>query len=318
MAYRHGKPVGRIGACVDSLFNEFQDESWAWVGFFECFDDAEVAQALFDTAWQWAARRGVAKAVGPASFTTNDECGLLVDGFEHPPMVLTPQNPPYYEQLWTAAGWSPTMDLWGWRVDEPTMRLSDRQRRILERLKSRARVTVRSMKMADFDAEVDRFIEVYNSAWARNWGFVPMPEAEVRHLAKGLKQIIDPDLALVIEDEDQRPVAVTLALPDVNVPMRRVRSGRLLPIGWWHLLRGTKRADRGRVWALGVRLEHQNRALGPLMYAELADRMRAKGYQTAEASWILSTNGPMNTAIESLGGTRYKTWRMYEKDLATL
>jgi len=313
MAYRNGKPVGRIGACVDHKFNEFQGQSWAWVGFFEAFDDPEAANALFDTACRWANAKGVEECVGPASFTTNDECGLLVDGFEHPPMILTPQNPPYYEHLWVDAGWEQAMDLWGWRHHKETDDLSDRQKRIVARLKARADVQIRSMRMDDFEAEVDRFFEVYNSAWARNWGFAPMSEAEIRHQAKNLKQILDPELTLIAE-KDGKAVGVALILPDANEAMIKVRSGRMLPLGFLTLLRGLKQTTGARVWALGVRSDLQSRALGPLIYSEGAERLRNHPrIQRVEASWILASNTPMNSAIKAMGGERYKTWRMYRR-----
>ena len=313
MAYRDGKPVGRIGACVDHKFNDFQAQSWAWVGFFECFDDPEAAEALFDTACRWANAMGVEECVGPASFTTNDECGLLVEGFEHPPMILTPQNPRYYEHLWVDAGWEPAMDLWGWTFDKEKDALGERQQRILGRLKARADVQIRTMRMDDYDAEVGRFFEVYHSAWARNWGFAPMSEAEVKHLAKNLKQILDPELTLIAESKGQ-PVGVALILPDANEPMAKVRSGRLLPLGWWTLLRGVKKTTGARIFALGVRADQQSRALGPLLYGEIVDRVKHHPRITrVEASWILATNKPMNAPIEAAGGVRYKTWRMYRR-----
>jgi hypothetical protein len=316
VAYRDGRPVGRIGACVDRFFNDYQGVSWGWVGFFEAFDDADAADTLFEQAWRWAADRGATTCVGPASFTTNDELGLLVDGFRYPPLIMCTHNPPYYERLWVDAGWHPAMDLWAWRAERPTTALSDRQQRTLERLRERSRVSIRSMRMEDFDAEVGRFFEVYNSAWSRNWGFSPMPEAEIRHLGKALKQIIVPELALVAEKPDGEPVAVALTLPDANQVMRRVRSGRLLPIGWYRLLRGLPRVTAARVFALGIKPGQQALALGPLMYHEIIERLRANPHiQTTEASWILSTNQPMNAAIASLGMTRYKTWRLYQRDL---
>ena len=254
--------------------------------------------------------------VGPASFTTNDECGLLVDGFEHPPFLLTPHNPPYYEALWTGAGWRTAVDLWGWRLDRGAIAVSDRQRRILDRLRQRADVSIRAMRMDDFDAEVGRFFDVYNEAWARNWGFAPMTEPEVRHLAKNLRQIVDPELALVGERADGEPVAMLLMLPDVNLPMRSVRSGRLLPLGWFRLWWGLRKPAQARFLALGVRPEAESRALGPLLYEAILDRLMSRPQMAmAEASWVLETNRAMNTAIEALGGRRYKTWRMYQYDL---
>jgi len=316
LAYRDGKPVGRIGACIDRFFNEYQGVSWGWVGFFEVLDDPDAANALFGTACRWAAERGAVTCIGPASFTTNDELGLLVEGFDDPPYILTNHNPAYYEALWVDAGWQPAMDLWGWRGLRQTTELSDRQRRTLERLKVRAKLTVRSMRMKDFDAEVGRFFDVYNAAWSRNWGFAPMPEAEIRHLGKSLKQILDPDLALVVEKQDGEPIAVALVLPDLNEVMRRIPSGRLLPFGWFKLLRGLPKVTQARVFALGVKPEHQSLALGPMLYEEVVDRLKAKpSIQAAEASWILATNNRMNSAIESMGATRYKTWRLYQKEV---
>lgn len=316
MAYKEGRPVGRIGACIDRLFNEFQDLSWAWVGFFESFDDPAIAAALFNEAWQWARRRGISVAVGPGSYTTNDECGLLVDGFEHPPIILTSQNPPYYEKLWTDAGWQQAMDLWGWQLVRDDVSLSQRQHRVLDRIERSGDVNVRGMRMEEFDEEVHRFFELYNSAWARNWGFAPMTEAEVKHLAKNLKQIIDPDLAILAETRSGMPVGVALALPDINTAVRKIRNGRLLPTGWFHLMRGAKRYSQARVFALGVHPEHQPRALGPLLYERIVDRLLAKpNLVWAEASWVLATNTAMNAAVEALGGLHYKTWRFYQYEL---
>ena len=169
------------------------------------------------------------------------------------------------------------------------------------------------MRMDDFDAEVDRFFEVYHSAWARNWGFAPMNEAEIKHLAKNLKQILDPELVLIAESKGQA-VGVALVLPDANEAMQKVRSGRLLPLGWQTLLRGMKKTTGARIFALGVRADQQSRALGPLLYAELVDRVkRHPRIKRVEASWILATNKPMNAPIVAAGGVRYKTWRMYRR-----
>ena len=314
VAHRHGRPVGRIGACVDSLFNDYQKVRWGWVGFFDGFDDPGVAEALFETACGWAADHGADTCVGPADFTTNDELGLLVEGFERPPTILTLQNPRYTEKLWTGAGWEPAMDLWGWEFLKTRTALSERQRRALDRLQKRADVRARSIDMSDYDAEVGRFFEVYNAAWRDNWGFAPMPEAEVRHLAKQLRQIIRPEWAFGLERPDGTAVAVCLALPEMNIAMRRVRSGRMLPTGWYPLLRTKKTVNRARVWALGIRPDHQHLALGPLLYREIVDRLAADPYiETAEASWTLSTNHRINDQLAAMGAERSKIWRLYQR-----
>lgn len=315
IAYADGRPVGRIGACVDSSYNALHELSWAWVGFFESVDSEEVAAALFGAAREWIGEQGMRTCVGPASFTTNDEIGLLVDGREHPPTLMTTHNPAYYEKLWLGGGWVPTMDLWGWHfVIDDALAMSTRQAAVLERLATRGPFKVRSAVMRDFDAEVQRFFEVYNAAWSNNWGFAPMTKAEVSHLAKDLKLIADPELALFIEGPGGVTVAAALAVPDVNQVMGSIRSGRLLPFGWARLLVGQRKVSQARVLLLGVRPEYERQAVGPMLYSAFMQRMKANPrIHTAEASWTLATNDKMNSAIEALGGTHYKTWRLYEQ-----
>lgn len=314
-AFRDGVPVGRIGACIDTLFNEQQGENWAWVGFFDSIDDPAVAGSLFEVALDWSKRQGASSAVGPANFTTNDELGLLIDGFDTPAVLMTLQNPPYYEKLWVDAGWEQVMDLYGYLFRRDSTKLSERQRHALERIRQRSAVTVREMRMDDFHAEVGRFFELYNMIWKQNWGFVPMPEPEVRHLANQLKRIINPRWAFALE-RDGEPVAVCLAVPDVNQLIIKIRSGRMLPTGWASLLLRAKRLKQARVVVLGVRPDVQAIGLGPLLYYEIVTRLYEDGMQTAEASWTLATNHRINKQLEDMGASRYKTWRLYKKDLA--
>jgi GNAT superfamily N-acetyltransferase len=313
-AHRDGKPVGRIGACIDTLFNERQGEAWSWVGFFDSIDDAGVAGSLFEVALDWSRRKGAQVAVGPANFTTNDELGLLIDGFDTPATLLTLENPPFYERLWAGAGWAQVMDLYGYQFRRDSTTLSERQRRTLERLRERSKVQVREMRKDDFHAEVGRFFDLYNKIWQHNWGYVPMPEAEVRHLAKQLKPMLNPRWAFALE-RDGDPVAVCLAVPDVNQLMLKVRSGRFLPMGWFPLLTGIKGLKQVRVIALGVRPDVQSTGLGPLLYSEIVNRLYDDGVETAEASWTLATNHRINKQLEDMGARRYKTWRLYKQDL---
>ncbi len=313
-AHRGGKPVGRIGACIDATFNQRQGEAWAWVGFFDAVNDAEVARSLFDVALDWSRRQGAQKAVGPANFTTNDELGLLVEGFETPATLLTLENPPYYEDLWTGAGWEQAMDLYGYQFHRASTGLSERQRRTLQRLRERSHVQVRQLNKDNYDADVGRFFELYNAIWQNNWGFAPMPEAEIRHLAKQIKQMINPRWAFALERNGE-PVAVCLALPDVNQLMLKVRSGRLLPTGWAPLLFGLKRLKQVRVIALGVRADVQSVGLGPMLYSEIVQRLYDDGIETAEASWTLAINQRINSQLEDMGARRYKVWRLYQKAL---
>ncbi|HLI37539.1 MAG TPA: hypothetical protein VKV80_09385 [Streptosporangiaceae bacterium] len=313
MAFQDSRPVGRIAACVDTMFNDYHGLAWAWVGFFECVDNPAVSAALFDAAWSWAAKEGMQVCVGPGSFTTNDEIGLLVEGREYPPALLTPHNPAYYEKLWVDAGWKPVMDLWGWRFGPHIPRLSERQQAALERLARRGPYRVRSASMRNFDAEVHRFFDIYNAAWSRNWGFAPMTHAEVSHLAKELRLIADPDLALFVELDSGETIAAALAVPDINQATARLRDGRLLPIGWLRLLLAQRRLTQARILLLGVRPEYETRGVGPLLYSTLIQRLAAKPRMaSAEASWTLATNKKINSAIEAIGATHHKTWRLYE------
>ncbi|HTV12848.1 MAG TPA: hypothetical protein VME20_13415 [Acidimicrobiales bacterium] len=313
-ARQGGKLVGRIGACVDSLFNESQEEPWAWVGFFDSIDDTAVSGRLFQVALDWSARQGAKVAVGPANFTTNDELGLLVEGFDEPATLLTLENPEYYEGLWASGGWEQAMDLYGYKFLREATNLSDRQKRVIERIRERLNVQVRQLNMKDFDADVGRFFDLYNKIWSRNWGFVPMPEAEVRHLAKQIKTMINPRWAFALE-RDGDLQGVCLAVPDANQVMLKVRSGRLFPTGWFPLLFEMKKVKRVRVLILGVRHDVENLGLGPVLYGEIVRRLYEDGVEMAEASWTLATNHRINKQLEDMGATRYKTWRLYRHAL---
>ncbi len=206
------------------------------------------------------------------------------------------------------------MDLYGYWFERISTGLSERQRATLERLRERSKVYVRDMNMKDYDAEVGRFFEIYNAIWQDNWGFAPMPEAEVRHLAKQLKQVLNPRWVFALERAGT-PVAVCLALPDANQLMLKARSGRLLPTGWVPLVFGGKKLTQVRVLALGIRQDVQNLGLGPMLYGEIVTRLAADGVQTAEGSWTLATNHRINKQLEDMGGRRYKVWRLYKKTL---
>lgn len=316
IAYRRGRPVGRIGACIDDSYNRFHDVRWGWVGFFDSFDDPAVAGELFEEAKAWLRRQGIERCIGPANFTTNDEIGLQVDGFDELPVLLTLQNPRYYEQLWTGAGWDPFEDLWAWRFEKPSTGLSDRQRKVLARLQERSGLRLRNIDMDHFTADVQRFFELYNSAWSQNLAFAPMSEGEILHLAKQMKPIIRPEWALGLEDGAGTLIGVCLALPDINRLLVKARSGRLLPITWARLLLGKGRLDHARVLALGIRPDQQHLAAGPLLYQAILDALAADPYiATAEAGWTLASNYRINDQIAAMGAQRSKVWRLYQQAL---
>ena len=312
LAWRGETPVGRISAQIDRNFNEFQDHDWGMFGFFECSDDLEVAQALLSAADSWLRARGRGRMIGPMDFTTNDECGILVDGYELPPTILTNWHYPYYRELMEGAGLAKAMDLYMWSLD-----VADRGSvhpaiwRIAADVERKHGITVRNMRKKDMEAEIGRFLKVYNAAWERNWGFVPLTEEEVRHYAKDLKQILDENWAFIAE-KDGEPVGAALTLPDYNQVFKHM-NGRLLPFGWAKFLWYRRKIDRVRVFALGVKPEYQHTGVGAKLYEMHWDAGASTGQGRGETGWTLESNTPMNRAMERMGGKIVRTYRIYER-----
>lgn len=314
IAYSGGNPVGRIAAIENRQHNEFHDDRVGFFGFFESTDDPLVAGALLDEAAAWVRERGLTSLRGPTSFSTNEECGLLVENFGDPPCVMMTYNPPYYPTFLEGWGLAKVKDLLAYEVTYAELdkeRLA-RMGRLLE--KSGLDSRIRSLDMKRFDQEVELVRDLYNAAWERNWGFVPMTDAEVDHMAKQLKPVVDRDLVLFAEVEGE-PVGFALALPDVNQALRHI-NGRLLPFGLLKLLWHMRRINGIRVLTLGLKPEFRRTGLAGQLYIELFKRGTAKGHTRAESSWILEDNHLMRTAVEKLGCRRYKTYRLYERDLA--
>lgn len=315
LAYRDGQTVGRIAAIENTLHNEFHADKVGFFGMFESVDDPSVAHALLDSAADWVKSRGLDRLRGPTNFSTNEDCGLLVENFDDPPMIMMPYNPPYYEGLLTGWGLEKVKDLLAHKGTETKF---DRKRfEVLERriTRSEPRVRVRGLRMNRFDEEVDLVRELYNAAWERNWGFVPMTDAEVDHMAKQLKPVVDPDLALIGE-LDGEPVGFALALPDVNQAIRHV-NGRLFPFGVVKLLWHMRRINGIRIITLGLKPEYRKSGLASLLYFEVFKRGTGKGHTWGESSWILEDNQPMLSGLEKMRFWRYKTYRLYEKVLSS-
>jgi GNAT superfamily N-acetyltransferase len=314
---RDGEVVGRITAQVDERWTQFQGGNDGMFGFFEAENDPEVARALIGTARDWVKERGRERMLGPMDFTTNDECGILIEGYERPPLVLQPWHPPYYRELLEGLGMTKSMDLLMWELYLGHLRQGDRFHDFIHEAAEKSRtehgVVVRQMRKRDLAAEVGRFMEVYNEAWGRNWGFVPITDEEVRFQAGNLRPILDENWAMIAE-RDGEVVGAALTLPDVNQVLAKM-NGRLLPLGWWHFLTGRRKIDRVRVFALGVKPAYQHMGVAAALYVrhmEVASRVRQKG---GEMGWILEVNEPMNRAMEGMGGTIVKRYRLYELDL---
>jgi GNAT superfamily N-acetyltransferase len=317
LAERDGQVVGRITAHVDERWTQFQGGNDGMFGFFESENDPDVARALVDAAAGWLRARGRERMLGPMDFTTNDECGILIEGYDLHPMVLEPWHPPYYRELLEGLGMSKTMDLLMWELHLGRLKQGDRFHDFIheaaQKSNSEHGVSVRQMRKRDLEAEVGRFMEVYNEAWGTNWGFVPITEEEVRFQAKNLKPILDENWAMIAEREGE-VVGAALTLPDVNQVLAKM-NGHVLPLGWWHFLTGRRKVDQVRVFALGVKPSYQHYGVAAALYVrhiETAARVRQKG---GEMGWILETNEPMNRAMEGMGGNVVKRYRLYELPL---
>jgi GNAT superfamily N-acetyltransferase len=314
LAWRDGRAVGRITAHIDRHFNEFQQHEWGMFGFFECEEDPEAASALLSAAEEWLRARGRDRMVGPMDFTTNDECGVLVDGYDLLPTILTNWQHPYYPGLIEASGLAKAMDLYMWNLE-----VSDRSRvheaiwRMASDVEAKHGITVRPMRKKNMEAEIGRFLEVYNAAWERNWGFVPLTEDEVRHYAKDLKPILDENWAFVAE-KDGETVGAALTLPDYNQVLIHL-NGRLLPFGWIKALRYRSKISRVRVFALGVKREYQHTGIAAKFYELHFDAAERTPQTGGEMGWILESNKSMNRAMEGMGGRIIRTYRVYEKIL---
>jgi GNAT superfamily N-acetyltransferase len=318
LAERDGEPVGRITAHVDERWTQFQGGNDGMFGFFESENDPETAAALVEAAAGWLRARGRERMLGPMDFTTNDECGILIEGYERPPLVLEPWHPPYYRELLEALGMTKSMDLLMWELYLGTLKQGDRFHDFIheaaQKSESEHGVTVRQMRKNDLEAEVTRFMEVYNEAWGPNWGFVPITEEEVAFQAKNLKPILDENWAMIAEREGE-VVGAALTLPDINQVLGKM-NGRVLPFGWWHFLTGRRKINQVRVFALGVKPEYQHFGVAAALYVrhvETAARVRQKG---GEMGWILEVNEPMNRAMEGMGGKVVKRYRLYELPLS--
>jgi GNAT superfamily N-acetyltransferase len=318
LAWRDGRAVGRVSAHVDRNLNEFQGNDWGLFGWFECEDDPEAARALLAAAEAWLRTRGRGRMVGPMDFTTNDECGLLIAGHERPPIILCSWHHPYYQRIFEQdVGLEKAMDLHMWSLWVDTReRVHPAIWEMADRLEPEHGIVCRNFRKRDLQAEVGRFLEVYNSAWERNWGFVPLTEEEVRHYAKDLKPILDENWAMIAEKRDTgEVVGAALTLPDFNQVLAKL-NGRLLPFGWVTALREKSKIDAVRVFALGVKPEYQHTGVAARFYQmhfDAAERTPQKG---GEMGWILEVNKPMNRAMEGMGGEIKRRYRVYERMLA--
>jgi GNAT superfamily N-acetyltransferase len=315
LAVRDGRVVGRISAHYDQAFNDFHSNRWGMFGFLELEDDPEILPALLLAAERWLRGKGRDRMVGPMDFTMNDESGVLIEGFDREPMIKQPWHPPYYARRCEEAGLGKAIDLLMWELH-----ISDRSKilpvifNLAEEVEPRHGIRIRKMSRRSLRRDMDRFADVYNSAWSDNWGFVPYSKADLDAYTQELQLVFDPHWFMVAETAAGETVAVAITVPDINQVLRRM-NGRLLPLGWWHFLRRRKIVDRVRVGFLGVKPEFQHTGIAAAMYVEHFDMATVTPQKWGEMGWILETNKNMNRAMEAMGGRVVRRFRVFEKSL---
>ncbi len=322
LALRGDQVVGTISAHLNHRHNQVHGDKVGFFGFFEAIEDQAVAGALLDAAAGWLRARGMEAIRGPESPSQNEECGLLIEGFELPPVVMMTYNPPYYQRLIEQAGFQKAQDLYAWDIrtdifDHDIQKLPAKFLRVAEQARQRANLVVRKIDMKHFEREVEIAKQVYNLAWEKNWGFVPMTDHEIEHLGNELKFIIDPDLVYIAE-VDGRPAGISLGVPDVNLALLKARpqpNTWSFPLTVLKLLWHRRTINAFRLMIMGVVPEYREMGIDAIFYVETARTAFAKGYDRCEMSWILESNDMMNRIIERLGGRIYKRYRLYEKPL---
>jgi GNAT superfamily N-acetyltransferase len=313
---RGNEIVGRIMASDDPNYNALHQSNVGCFGLFESIDNREVAAELFEAASDWLRARGRSEIMGPIDYSTNYVCGLLIDGFEHPPTLLTSHNPPYYAPLIESCGFTKARDWYAWWFSEYPEAMA-RLRKIAVARAGKHGVTIRPVNLRKIKAESKRLRVIYNQAWEKNWGFVPFTEAEFEHLAREMKPLIVPQGTLIAEIGDE-PVGFIIGVPDINVALRHI-DGRLtsfgLPIGLLKLLYYKTKIRTARLVALGVVEKYRRSGIAELLVLQLMDEAFKRGL-TGELSMTLEDNFMVNRFIEALGAARYKTYRIYTRSLA--
>ncbi|MFV1858609.1 MAG: hypothetical protein ACC647_04580 [Anaerolineales bacterium] len=321
LARRNGEVVGTVGAFSNYLYNEIHEDNAGFFGFFEVLEDPETAAALLKTAEDWAREAGHDQILGPMQYSTNDELGLLVEGFDDSPRILMTYNPPRYQGYIESAGYKKAKDLWAYKVGVSDLKenMPEKVRRVGEKILKRWKLSIRPVNMKDFDNEVELLLGVYNEAWEPNWAAVRMTPSESSLLAEQLKPLVDPDLALMIEREG-KAVGFGLALPDLNQPLLKAypRPGfpeaiTLLKLLWHWKVRG--KIKWVRAWGVGILPEFQGQGLESILFLKLTEAAHRKGFELSEASWILEDNEKINRSLQMLGAEVYKTYRVYQKAL---
>jgi len=312
LAYRGNKIAGRISAIVDHQYIATRNDQSGYFGFFESVDDREVAGALFGTAEVWLGERGMKRMIGPMNPTPNHILGILMNDYDNPPVVQVPYNPPYYPELCESAGLRKEKDHYAYYLDQ-TIRPSERIKRVADIARKRGHITIRTANMKQYRQELDIIKEIYNNAWSENSDFVPLTDEEFYHMAEDLKLILIPELVF-LAFVDGVPAGFCIPLPDINQILIKM-NGRLLPFGLFKLLWGKRKVDLVRLALMGIRHEYRNKGIDAIFIYESYMRGERWGFKKAEMSLIIEDNYKLLNLLDTWGCKRYRTYRIYEKDL---
>jgi hypothetical protein len=314
VARRNGKPVGRIAACVDHYHNEAHLEQTGFFGFYEAPPAADAAEALLQAAAAWLTEHGMTVMRGPCCFTTNhDFLGLFLEGEASPPVVGMPYNPDYYAEQLADFGLSKSKDLWAWKMAPESTVIPEKIQRIIDKLLRSDAFTVRPFDMKRFAEEAKTVRMIYNAAWGKNWGFIPMDDEEFAYAAKDMKKMVNPQLLLIAEAQE-RPIGFSLTVPDFNIALKPCR-GSLYPFGFLKFLWHKRKIHYARTLLMGVLPEFRHRGVDVVMVYKTFQAGYRLGYHTGECSWVLEDNVAMNRVLEGIGARVYKTYRIYDKPL---
>lgn len=311
-AWKEGKLSGTIAAVENRRHNEVHQDRVGFWGFFECFNDQEVASALFEAAAGWLRQKGLDTMRGPVSPSMNDQCGMLVKGFDSSPVFLMLYNPPYYNDLCLNSGHKVGQELLAWYIDQKLIDI-ERLRRISQHVMRREGLSVRVLDMKHFDREIDNMRQIYNGAWEKNWGFVPMTDKEFDFLAKSLKPIANPHYVYFVEDRNGRTIGFSLSLPDINQALKHVNGNPFTPWGLVKYLWYKRNITMVRTIVMGVLPEYRNKGIDSILNTWIADYGGKHGVFASEMSWVLKSNEAMSKLASVIGGKPYKEYAIYEK-----
>jgi GNAT superfamily N-acetyltransferase len=326
VAWRGDEPRGTVIAFINHRYNEVWKENAGWFGQFEFVDDEEVAHALLQTAEEWTKSQGATRLLGPSTYSTNSEIGMLVEGFDHPPMLLTPHARSYYHKyVESRGGYEKEMDLWhyffngeGWGGKKAD-KLPEKLTRVVDKIRNRRNFVVRPISLRHFAKEVEIVKDLYTKAWAENWAAVPIDEAEMVQLEEELRPVIDPAITFFVE-VDGKPIAFGAPFVNLYEPLQKVHCKPGEPY-WWQLLRLIwhwkilGQVSSVRVALLGILEEYRGQGIDGLLYYDMIKGGLPRGYMNIEFSWILETNDMMNRGAQLLGGEVYKIYRVFTKTL---